>query len=124
MNAYITLDGSKYTTLHRNWQEGAITPSTSRVLLNSEYDSTFGPSTKITWEGEIKVDVSEAREGWGSISDLKTTCKKKQRVTFVDHYSNSYDAHVRGYKQRSLSPMWDGSSNVMYYTVMIEAKYA
>jgi len=124
MNAYITLDSKKYTTLHRAWQEGAITPSTSRILLNQEYDSTFGPASKITWEGEIKIDVSEGRAGWGTIATLKTTCKKKERVTIIDHYGNSYNAHVRGYKQRSLSPMWDGSSNVMYYTVLIEAKYA
>ena len=76
------------------------------------------------WEGEIKIDVDESREGWGSIGDLKVTCRKKQRVALIDHYGNSYDAHIRGYKQRSLSPMWDGPSNVMYYTVMIEAKYA
>lgn len=124
MNAYITLDGSKYVTLHRNWYEGTITPSTSRILLNSEHDSAFGPATKITWEGEIKIDVNEARGGWGTISSFKGVCGKKQRVALTDHYGNSYDAHIKGYKQRSLSPMWDGASNVMYYTVMIEAKYA
>jgi len=124
MNTYITLDGNKYTTLHRNWQEGIVNPSTSRILLNQEHDSTFGPAGKITWSGEIKIDANESREGWGTISTLKVTCKKTQRVGFNDHFGNYYGVHVKGYKQRSLSPMWDGSSNVMYYTMIIEAKYA
>lgn len=124
MNDYISIDSKKYTTLHRNWEESALTPSTSRILLNGGYDSSFGPSTKIVWNGEIRIDASEARAGWGVIADFKTVCKKKDRVTFIDHYGNSYDAHLKGYKQRSLSPMWDGASNVMYYVVMIEAKYA
>jgi len=124
MNAYITLDSNKYTTVANNWEESAVTPSTSRMLLNSAHDSTYGPATMLMWSGEIKIDVSENREGWGTIATLKATCQKKQRVTFTDHYGNSYNAHLKGYKQRSLSPMWDGASNVMYYTIAIEAKYA
>lgn len=124
MNDYITLDTFKYTTLAKNWEESSVTPSTSRILLNSAHDSTFGPTTKITWTGEIKIRVDEAGAGWGTIANFKTTCKKKERIGFTDHYGGTYDAHLKGYKQRSLSPMWDGSSNVMYYTVIIEAKYA
>ncbi len=117
---YIQLDGKKYATA-RNWQPSMPKPVTARQLANGSLDVTYGAKNLRVWEGEIIAHVSENRAGYGSSSDIETSLKKLQGVTFVDHYSNSITVHIQQWKPRSLLPDLSAASNKFYYMVRLVA---
>jgi hypothetical protein len=120
-NAYITLDGKKYSTSAKNWQPLNPKPMTARQLANGDLDITYGAKCLRVWEGEILAYVTEARTGYGSSSDLGTSLAKLAGVTFVDHYGTSCTVHIQNWKARSLTNVWDNGSNKFYFMVRLIA---
>jgi hypothetical protein len=128
MNDYIIIDDGtnqyKYATLQRNWLPQPMVPSTSRLLLSGELDTTFASGTLVSWQGEIVAPVTPRAAGWGTITTLRAQLKMLQRHTFSDHYGNAYpNAHFQGpFNERSAIPDWDNVENKFYVTVKILAK--
>jgi hypothetical protein len=111
MNPYMSLNGKKYATLGRSWQETYNKPGTARVTLLGRTDVTYGPAVITGWDGEIKVPV-QAATGWGIITDFMTAVQTRAAMTFIDHYSNTYSVHLMGtFQRKSLMNMWDSNSN-------------
>lgn len=124
MNDYVSIDSKKYHTTARSWRPSPITPSTTRLLLSGNLDAAYGPATLLQWEGEVCGPVTSPGTGWGTISDLRTSLAKRQKLTFVDHYGTSYTGSVitGPFKERSLIPKWDSSDNVIYVLVKVISK--
>lgn len=118
MNNYITLDSKKYVTPQQGWIPRVIKPSTVRLTLLGAIDATYGPGNILEWQAEIEAAVSPA-SGYGSPSDLRTSLQKVVGLSFTDHFSTSHTVHVRGFEETSMSPMWDGSSNVVIFNVTL-----
>ena len=112
MNDYIELDGKRYRTGHPDWEPIEDRPMTVKRLLSGATNITFGPATFTSWAGIIHADVS-ASAPFGTIDDLRVTSRKREVLSFTDHYGVSasvvIDRRVGG---RSLSPMWDAADNV------------
>jgi hypothetical protein len=121
MNSYITLDGKKYQTLQKNWLPETQKSMTTRLTLAGSLDVTFGPGSIKIWSGEIKARVSPAT-GYGSPSDLRTSLDKLTGLSFTDHLGNSYTVYTQGYKERSYTPVWDGTSNLINFSVRLVGK--
>jgi len=120
MNSYITLDGKKYKTVHKQWTPGGDKPATLRRTLLGSLDVTYGPGTFNDWQGKIEAPVTPIDGSWGTITDLRTTIAKTSNMSFTDHYGTSYTVHVLGpFQEESRSPMWDGSSNAIYVKMRI-----
>lgn len=122
MNDYITLDGKKYHTNHKNWKYTPDTPRTERILLDGSLDVTYAPVALKRWSGEIVGPITPDDASWGDISSLRVSLAKRQKLTLTDHYGNSFSASFSGpFEERSLSPNWDSPSNVIYVQVKVTA---
>ena len=119
MNTYIELNGKKYTTLFKNWNPVINKPSTDRLTSLGAVDVTYGPAVTDEWIGTIEAPVA-AEAGWGTIDDLRTAFRTLGTVSFVDHMGNASQVHILGtMQQRSLTPKWDGPSNMWYADVRL-----
>jgi hypothetical protein len=123
MNAYITLDGKKYKTPQKSWTPTELKPATVRVTLLGAMDATYAPATILVWQGEIEVPFQTSESGFGTISDLETSFRKRQLLSFQDHFAvATYQADVSGQMvKRSNTPKWDGTSNKFFVVVTIKA---
>jgi len=119
MNAYITLDGKQYATIHKQWTPTQDRPVVVKKLLSGNRNVTFGPSLSPQWAGTLSVPVTPAT-GYGSVADLRTTYAKLSTLTFIDHYGVTYtvviDRHVG---EASLTPMWDASTNMFQINITL-----
>lgn len=124
MNDYITFDSLKYRT-NTKWHPEPFVPNTSRELLSGNLDLTFGNTSLIYWIGEIVAPVTAPGAGWGTITNLRASLKKRQAFTMTDHYGTSYSVHALGpFMERSLSPNWDSATNTIYVGVRLKGKAA
>jgi len=122
MNDYIQLNSKYYPTSAKAWEPSIQKPSTFRLLLNGNTDTTYGAANLAIWEGEIVVKQGESRTNYGTPSDLESALNTKGNITFVDHYGTSYNVAVQSWRRRSLSPKWDGSTNRHHYIVQLKGK--
>jgi hypothetical protein len=121
MNNYITLDSKQYKTNGKNWKPEDIVPSTERILLSGVHDVTFAAATLLVWSGQIEAPVIAAGS-WGTITDLRTSLRKRQLLSFTDHYGTAYNVKATGpFKEDSKSVKWDGNSNVIFVQVRLTA---
>lgn len=114
--SYITLDGYKYTTLQQSWVPTVSNPSTARLTLAGDLDTTWGVAEVYNFSGEVRADVSPA-SGYGSPDNLRTSLKKKQQLSFTDHYGTVHSIAVAGFEERSHSPGWDATDNAFFFTL-------
>jgi len=120
MNNYITLDGKKYKTIHKQWTPGSDKPSTLRRTLLGSLDVTYGPGTFNDWQGKIEGPVTPIDGTWGSIADLRLTIVKLTSVSMTDHYGVTFTVHILGpFQEESRSSMWDAASNMIYVKMRI-----
>jgi len=118
MNDYITLDGFKYATSANNWKKLLDKPNTVRYTLSGALDITFGAASPTRWVGDVIAPVSARSEGWGTISNLRTSLAKVSSILFTDHYGNRYNVFsVAPLQQRSLMNRWDDTNNVFFVPV-------
>lgn len=122
MNDYISINTKKYPTSANAWEPQIQKPSTFRLLLNGNTDTTYGAAKMAIWEGEIVVKVGEARSGYGTPSDLETALNTLGNITFIDHYGTTYSVVVQSWRRKSLGPKWDGSTNRLHYIVTLKGK--
>ena len=121
MAAYIEIDGLRYVTPSKAWEPSETKPSTLRVTLSGALDVTYGPAILLEWRGEVEAPVT-AITLYGTITDLITSLRKKQLLTFKDHYGTSYSADISGQMvRRSHSAGWSASSNIWFVSVTIKA---
>jgi hypothetical protein len=119
MNAYITLDGFKYATIHKQWAPTKERPVVIKKLLSGGRNVTFGPSMTNQWAGVITVPVTPAT-GYGAISDLRATYAKLTTLTFVDHYGVTYSVVIdRHVGEASLTPVWDAGTNMFQVNITL-----
>jgi len=120
MNNYITLDGKKYKTIHKQWTPGSDKPATLRRTLLGSLDVTYGPGTFNDWQGKLEGPVTPIDGSWGSIADLRLTIVKLTSVSMTDHYGVTFTVHILGpFQEESRSPVWDSASNMIYVKVRI-----
>jgi hypothetical protein len=120
MNNYITLDGKKYKTIHKQWTPGSDKPATLRRTLLGSLDVTYGPGTFNDWQGRIEAPITPIDGTWGSITDLRLTIVKLTSVSMTDHYGVTFTVHILGpFAEESRSPVWDGASNMIYVKMRI-----
>jgi len=111
MNAYVTLDGNKYSAPHGQWAPSTDRPVVVRRLLSGGTNVTFGPAPIQRWQGQLNASVTPA-SGFGDIDDLRATVAKLESLSFTDHYGTSYTVVVdRSVGEESLSPVWDSAEN-------------
>lgn len=125
MNNYIQLvhptAGAKKYTTKIQWEPSVGKPSTVRATQLSVMDVTYGPAKFKYWEGEIKARVTPAT-GFGTPEQLEATLNQMGTIAFTDHYGGAaIPVHVQEWKRISNTPMWDGSSNVMFYAVRLQS---
>lgn len=121
-NAYIVLDGLKYTTLQRSWKPVPVKSSQDRLNLDGSRDVTYGPAVFTDYQGEIVAPVTPADTSYGTYEDLMETIEQLEAVSFTDHYGNTFNVHVLGpFELKSLLPDWNSSSNMWYVDVRIAA---
>ena len=121
MNNYITLDSKQYMTNGKTWHMEDFVPSTERILLSGAHDVTFATATVRVWTGQIEAPVS-ATGSWGTIADLRTSLRKRQLLSFTDHYGSSFNVKASGpFKEDSKSVKWDGASNSIFVSVKLTA---
>ena len=123
MNSYITLDGKKYATAAKTWTPVPSKPGSVRLNLNGQMDATYGAGVLLRWEGDILARMTPL-SGYGSPADLRASLIKTQGLTFTDHYGTAYTVHVFRYKERSLSPNWDGATNEIKFQVELTGQAA
>jgi hypothetical protein len=112
MNDYISLDGKKYRTTHKQWQPMIDRPVVIKKLLSGSRNVTFGPAMKPIWQGAVRAPVTTSETGFGTIDDLRTTYAKLSTVAFTDHYGTSYTVVLdRRVNEASFTPKWDGNEN-------------
>jgi len=112
MNNYITLDGYKYRTMAKDWTPIVNVPTSFRMTLSGKSDAAFAAGDIKQWAGTIEARVTP-EDGFGSIDDLIASVLKRSPLSFTDHFGASYQVIVYGpMKQTSISPKWDGASNV------------
>jgi hypothetical protein len=119
MNAYVTLDGYKYSAPHGNWSPQTERPVVIKRLLSGNTNVTFGPAPMVRWVGMLNADVSPAT-GFGSITNLRATCAKLTQLSFTDHYGDTFNVILdRSVGEDSLTPQWDGASNKFRVTLTV-----
>ena len=119
MNNYITLDGFRYHTAAENWVPLEDRPQVIRRLLSGSSNVTFGPATFTMWKGTIMADVTP-QALFGSIEDLRTTYKKRQSLSFADHYGDAFTVVIdRSVDPRSLAPNWEQTDNTFKVNVTL-----
>ena len=112
MNDYIILDDKKYRTAAESWEPNEERPMTIRRLMSGGTNVTFGPATFTGWRGIVLVDVTQSA-GYGSVDDMRTTYRKRQALSFTDHYGTACSVVIdRGVGEKSISPMWTAVDNV------------
>lgn len=112
MNNYITLDGRQYRTAADSWEPNEERPMVIRRLLSGGSNVTFGPATFTGWRGIVVVEVG-AQAPFGAIDEFRATYRKRQALTFIDHYGDTYSVVIdRAVNEKSLSPMWTATDNV------------
>jgi hypothetical protein len=112
MNDYITLDGKRYRTAAESWEPNEERPLIIRRLMSGNTNVTFGPATFTGWRGVVCVDVTPAAN-FGSVDDLRATYRKRQSLSFTDHYGTNYTVVIdRAVNEKSLSPVWTAVDNV------------
>jgi len=110
MNPYITLDGEKYATLHKDWSPTQDNPRSIRHTSLGVADVTYSSGMLYVWEGTIVAKYTPAA-GYGSFSDLMTTLAKKASLSFTDHLGSSHIVVASGpYKPKCDIPNWDSPS--------------
>lgn len=122
MNNYITLGSKRYSTKANKWDPRLIKPSTIRAVHTGSMDATYGPVAFKVWEGDIKVRANETRTEYGTVTNLESSLATMGGITFIDHYGTSYTVHIQEYQRGSLTPVWDGASNVLFYNVRLQGK--
>ena len=111
MNDYIILDGKRYRTAAESWEPNEERPMVVRRLMSGASNVTFGPATFAGWRGIILVDVTP-QASFGTIDDMRATYRKRQALTFTDHYGNSHSVVIdRAVGEKSISPMWTAVDN-------------
>ena len=112
MNDYITLDGKKYTTVHKQWAPFPERPVVLKKLLSGGRNVTFGPSVTNQLQGAILAAGADPETGFGTINDLRATYAKLTTLSFIDHYGAASTV-VIGPKvnENSITPKWDAASN-------------
>jgi len=111
MNAYVILDGKKYSAPHGSWAPVTERPVVVRRLLSGGTNVTFGPASLVRWQGMLNASVSPA-SGFGSVEDLRDTCTKLEAISFTDHYGSVHSVVIdRSVGENSLTPGWDNASN-------------
>lgn len=122
MRNYIILDGKKYKCPWKAWQPESSVPSSARILLDGTMDVVYGEADVYVWAGEIEAPVSPEDASWGTPSSLRTSLRKHTTLAFTDHYGTAYTVKATGpFKERSLGPMWDGESNIIYISASLMA---
>ncbi len=125
---YIILDGHWYRTTSKTWHPEEVVPSTSRPMLDGNLDVTFGKVTLVEWNGEIVGPVTADATmhggiGNGTIEDLRVSLRKRQTLSFTDHYGSAFTVHAIGpFVERSLGPDWQAHSNVVYVKAKLRGK--
>ena len=57
---------------------------------------------------------------FGSIEDLRTTYRKREVLSFTDHYGDTFSVVVdRSVDPRSLAPVWDQTDNTFKVNVTL-----
>lgn len=121
MNAFITLDGNKYTCPGEAWSPEVLKPSTIRITTLGDLDTTYGPANFGVWGGFIRAYVTPS-SGFGTPAQLRTSLQKQQGLSFTDHYGVTRTIHVQGYKEKSATVMWDGTDNYIDFAVALKGK--
>ena len=112
MNDYIVLDGKRYRTAAEAWEPNEERPMIIRRLMSGGSNVTFGPATFTGWRGVVCVEVG-AIAPFGTITDFRTTYRKRSALTFIDHYGTSYNVVIdRAVGEKSISPNWTATDNV------------
>lgn len=120
MRNYITVDGLKYVTSSANWRDGEVNPRTVTRLLSGAGDATFSNSTYMAWKGEIECPVTPRSAGWGTLTTLQASFRKKTVLSFEDHYGTAYTVTLGPMlDKRSLLPIWDDPNNKFFVTTEI-----
>jgi hypothetical protein len=114
MNKYITFDGKQYKTLSTTWMETEVSPRQIKRLLSGVGDVTFGPSSYLTWKGDVVTlavaDGSHPERG--TLATLETAFRKRTPLTMIDHYGVSRSVTMSGsIDKRSVLPVWDVAGN-------------
>lgn len=119
MNAYITLDGKKYATLHKDWTPGQDNARVVRMTSLGAADVTFASASMYEWEGTIVAKYTP-ETGYGSYSDLMTSLAKKSLLTFIDHLGNAHNVVAFGpFKPKCTIPNWDSPSASFHVNVKL-----
>jgi hypothetical protein len=128
MNSYIELDGECYKTVAKKWSPPLSQKAMSiRNCLDGTLDVTYGPGVNTVFAGDIEAPVTAPTDPpavgktWGTRGELQTSLDKLEGLDFVDHEGNSYTVHVKLTKVSSLTPVWDGTSNIVYFSVVLVA---
>ncbi len=110
MNPYITLDGKKYATLHKDWSPTQDNPRSIRHTSLGAADVTYATGTLFVWEGTIVAKYTPAT-GYGSFADLMTSLAKKSSISFTDHLGVNQNVVATGpFKPKCDIPNWDSPS--------------
>jgi hypothetical protein len=111
MNDYIILDGKRYRTAADSWEPTEERPMVVRRLMSGGSSVTFGPATFRGWRGVVMVDVG-AQDPFGTIDEFRATYRKRQALSFTDHYGASHSVVIdRAVGEKSISPMWTATDN-------------
>lgn len=106
-NAYITLDGKQYATLQKDWEPAYTNERSVRHTTLGVADVTFADGDIDTWEGTIVAKYASPAAGYGTYADLMTSLKKKQKLSFTDHFGTTINVVAIGpFKQRASVPDW------------------
>jgi hypothetical protein len=120
MRNYIILDGKKYKCPWKAWQPEPVVPSSARLILDGSGHVVFGPTDLKIWTGELEAPVTPEDATWGDPDDLRTSLRKRNTLSFTDHFDVTYTVKAQGpFKERSLSPVWDGESNVIFISMSL-----
>lgn len=120
MNNYIILDSYWYKTPHPKWIPKIQKIGRDRLTLAGSGDFTYASGTPLTWEGTIVFPENSPGGSWGDRANIIASLKKRQGLSFQDHYGSSYTVHALGsFPVDSRTPMWDGASNEYEVTVVL-----
>ena len=117
---YIVLDGLKYRTLAKQWKPQVNKPATARVTLQGEIEATFGVTNILKWQGIIVAPVTAPAVDFGTVDTLRTSLKKREIVSFSDHYGTEYQVVVTGpFDEQYIQNVWNAVTNKVMITVEI-----
>jgi hypothetical protein len=119
MEEYITLDDYRYATNAKNWKMSILPPASPQLLLNEEFDVTFGPNTWYIFTGELVVHM--APEHYIDHESRGSLLAKTNSLILTDHYGSNYRIVAIGpFPERGISPMWESPSEIMYVSVQLK----